>query len=885
MSKTTPGLAGFVALSFKAVQTVFKETIDKILSKIKGKPFLVWPPKLPRNPATRNQKLQCSYHRDKGHLTENCHKLKTHLEQLVSNGHLNDYIDSYLSGSKEGGMVSKRSGTSGTVPADSAHLAPAFYSENYNPSSWKVISFSDSDLRNIQLPHSDPLVITLRIRNFDVKRVVIDQGSFAKVMYQELYEKLGLGEFDLTSFTSPVFGFSGESIIPLRLRSRMKAVPSTLHQKLRFLARDGVMEVNGDQVVAKQCVLATNEQKALRGEGFTKGRIGYSPYGIPGYFCLVGLRSPEGISQSSMPFLERVLGFQIRDVEASEVGPRKVRDSHGGGATYQRMVTTMFKHLIGKTMEAYIDDMLIKSVKEEDHLTDLREVFGIHRRDRLCLNASKCTFRPQRTKGCKASSTFDRNDSRARPIHFKVGGKMSAVLPIVGQEKEVPMNEECSAAFQGIKAYLLSPPCLSIPCPGEPLFLYLAVLEYVVNAVLVREEAKDQKPIFFVSKIMNETESRYFPLEKAALALIQAAKKLPHYFQGSKLGSLGVEYKPRTLIKGQVLADFVAEFQGKRGACESSNPSEVQADSSSTEWKLFVDRASNMKGSRVGAVLISPDGLILEQAVRLDFLASNNEAEYKALLIGLKSARRLGANIHAVGSKSIGWIPWWLIYGMITDLRTRRQPVSSKEKPQDIGYLRREASTRDLSRDPIYYVFIWSWSTIFYLRSMKAFAKVTLVVDHWHTEQCHKDTSGRICRVMLFGPLPWALGNKRFLIIATDYFTKWIEAKPLSHIRDVDAKRFLWETIITRFGIPWTVNLDNAYPQANGQAEVSNKVILDGVKKRLEEAKGKWVEELPSVIWTHRTTRRRSTSETPFALACFDSLLGLYALNPLYCFQ
>ncbi len=110
------------------------------------------------------------------------------------------------------------------------------------------------------------------------------------------------------------------------------------------------------------------------------------------------------------------------------------------------------------------------------------------------------------------------------------------------------------------------------------------------------------------------------------------------------MGSLGVEYKPRTLIKGQVLADFVAEFQGKRGACESSNPSEVQADSSSTEWKLFVDRASNMKGSRVGAVLISPDGLILEQAVRLDFLASNNEAEYKALLVGLKSARRLGAS-------------------------------------------------------------------------------------------------------------------------------------------------------------------------------------------------------------------------------------------------
>ena len=67
-----------------------------------------------------------------------------------------------------------------------------------------------------------------------------------------------------------------------------------------------------------------------------------------------------------------------------------------------------------------------------------------------------------------------------------------------------------------------------------------------------------------------------------------------------------------------------------------------------------------------------------------------------------------------------------------------------------------------------------------------------------------------------------------------------------------------------------------AYPQANGQAEVSNKVILDGIKKRLEEAKSRWVEELPSVMWTHRTTRRRSTGETLFALA-----YGVEAVIPL----
>ncbi len=110
------------------------------------------------------------------------------------------------------------------------------------------------------------------------------------------------------------------------------------------------------------------------------------------------------------------------------------------------------------------------------------------------------------------------------------------------------------------------------------------------------------------------------------------------------MGSLGVEYKPRTSIKGQILADFVAEFQGNGIALGSINPSEVQTDSVIMGWKLFVDGASNAMGSGARAVLISPDGLLLEQAVRLNFLASNNEAEYEALLVGFKSARRLGAD-------------------------------------------------------------------------------------------------------------------------------------------------------------------------------------------------------------------------------------------------
>ena len=117
----------------------------------------------------------------------------------------------------------------------------------------------------------------------------------------------------------------------------------------------------------------------------------------------------------------------------------------------------------------------------------------------------------------------------------------------------------------------------------------------------------------------------------------------------------------------------------------------------------------------------------------------------------------------------------------------------------------------------------------------------------------------------------------------------------------MDAKRFLWKSVISRFGIPWAVISNNGtqfesklfkgfcsnlsirnffssptYPQANGQAKVLNKVILDGINKRLEEAKGKWVEELLSIMWTHWMTKRRLTGETPFALA-----YGVEAVIPL----
>ena len=141
------------------------------------------------------------------------------------------------------------------------------------------------------------------------------------------------------------------------------------------------------------------------------------------------------------------------------------------------------------------------------------------------------------------------------------------------------------------------------------------------------------------------------------------------------------------------------------------------------------------------------------------------------------------------------------------------------------------------------------------------------------------------------GPFPTVPAQKKLLLVAIDYFSKWIEAEAFASIKDRDVTRFILKNIVCRFGIPRTIVSDNGpqfnsrvyrdfcqelkirnlystprYPQSNDQAEASNKTLLTALKKRLDSAKGKWVEELPGVLWAYRTTTRRPTSVSPFAL-------------------
>jgi hypothetical protein len=127
--------------------------------------------------------------------------------------------------------------------------------------------------------------------------------------------------------------------------------------------------------------------------------------------------------------------------------------------------------------------------------------------------------------------------------------------------------------------------------------------------------------------------------------------------------------------------------------------------------------------------------------------------------------------------------------------------------------------------------------------------------------------------------------------VAVDYFTKWVEAEPLANITAFNILRFFKRDVLARFGIPQVVVTDNGtqftdkrfrefliaintkqrftsveHPQTNGQAEAANRVILRGLRRRLDDNKKRWVEELHSVLWAYRTTPHSTTGETPFRL-------------------
>jgi hypothetical protein len=291
-------------------------------------------------------------------------------------------------------------------------------------------------------------------------------------------------------------------------------------------------------------------------------------------------------------------------------------------ATYQRCMNRVFGEHIGRTVEAYVDDIIVKTRKASDLLSDLEVTFRCLKAKSVKLNPEKCVFGVPRgmllgfivfKRGIKANSEKIAAITNMGPIKDlkgvqRVMGCLAALSRFISRlgEKGLPLyrllrkakrftwTPEAEEALGNLKALLTNAPILVPPAAEEALLIYVAATTQVVSAAVVVERREEghalliQRPIYFISEVLSETKIRYPQIQKLLYAVILTRRKLQHYFEShpvtmvssfplgkiiqcreasGRIAKWAVElmgetlsFAPRKAIKSQVLADFLAEW-------------------------------------------------------------------------------------------------------------------------------------------------------------------------------------------------------------------------------------------------------------------------------------------------------------------------------------
>ncbi|KAM2262967.1 hypothetical protein ACFXTI_044344 [Malus domestica] len=234
------------------------------------------------------------------------------------------------------------------------------------------------------------------------------------------------------------------------------------------------------------------------------------------------------------------------------------------GATYQRLVNSMFAKLIGKIMEVYVDDMLVKSKHANQHIANQSETFTILKRYRMRFNPNKCAFGVG--SGKFLGFMISQQGIEANPEKIKVildmkepvtskniqslTGKVAALTWFIfkatdkcapffkafkGSKKYITWTDECTEAFQNLKDYTSKAVLLSKPEVGDTLIIYLSISASVISFVLIQNDGNVKRPVYYSSKTLQDAETRYSNIKKLALALVMSARKLRPYFQAHSI--------------------------------------------------------------------------------------------------------------------------------------------------------------------------------------------------------------------------------------------------------------------------------------------------------------------------------------------------------------
>ncbi|GJU80740.1 reverse transcriptase domain-containing protein [Tanacetum coccineum] len=838
-----------------------------------------------------------------------------------------------------------------------------------------------------------PMIIEAEMGGHFVHRVYIDSGASSEVLYEHCFVKLRK-EIGINVPPHSPYRIQWRDHLTTRPDSltsqdrpgirKIRAVPSTTHGMLKFPVEDGTVTLQSSRVIPMECAMISGpsiqppavnqvlEEKinvAIHPEYPEQTVAIGSTLTEKGRKALYGKEDEEKTAfiTSQGIFCYSKMLFGLKNV----------------GSTYQRLVDKAFQKQIGRNLEVYVDDLVIKSRTEEEIIRDITETFKTLRQINMKLNPKKCTFGIQEgmflgykvstngLRACpdKADTVLSLPSPRCIKDVQKLNGKLASLNRFLSKsaEKSLPFfktlkkctkksdfqwTKEAEAAFKQMKKLIAELPTLTAPREHEELIMYLAAAKEAISAVLMTDREGKQIPVYFVSRALRGPESTINPMEKLVLALLSASKRLKRYFQAHtivvitdqpikqllsssemsgrmlkwkfELEGYDIQYRPRTAIKGQILADFIVERP------EEESPDELMAEPEELPepWTLFTANRCVTAWSRDSPTLPK------SQACALSKIASTSFAHLsKQVLVEELKEKSINEKeiLDVVEEEGNTWMT------PICEYLAKEILPEDKKKARAV---RRKASRYTMINGTLYKKsFLGPWlrcvgplQANYVLREIhegscsmhsgprSVVAKVIRTGYYWPT--MHMDARNLIrecndCQIHrpvprnpqqnltpitspwpfykwgidIAGPFPEGPGKVKFLIVAIDYFTKWIEAKAVATITGNQVKKFVWDNIVCRFGLPGEIISDNGkqfrdnpfkdwceklrirqcfasvkHPQANGLVERANRSLGEGIKARLDERSKDWIEELPHVLWAHRTMIKSSNGETPFSL-------------------
>nr|GEY59943.1 hypothetical protein [Tanacetum cinerariifolium] len=320
------------------------------------------------------------------------------------------------------------------------------------------------------------------------------------------------------------------------------------------------------------------------------------------------------------------------------------------------------------------------------------------------------------------------------------------------------------------------------------------------------------------------------------------------------LGEHNITYRPRTLVKGQVLADFHTEMP------DDNPPAAPVAETQQESWMLFTDGSSCVDGFDVRLILTSTEGTEFTYALRFQFVASNNEVEYEALIAGLRITSQMGVqNIHEVTTMVEEDGPTWMT-PIMEYLKEGTFPSDRKEARK----LCIKARQYELLEGVLYK---WSFLTP-WLRCVGPL-QAEYVIREIHEGSCSMYARPRsvVAKAIRLGYYwPTMHRDARDMIrTCNDYQIHCpVTRNPQQPLTPITASWPFYK---------WGIDIAGPFPegpvkhpQSNGLVERANRILREGIKARLGERNKNWVEELLHVLWAHRTMIKSSHGDTPFSL-------------------